>query len=130
MSPISKYHEIEAGEIDDEGKPYNRKRGVDQVYSQRRSSTEDDPFAEYERLSRSKRRDGSNERYSHQHHSQSRRRHSRDFESNKNNKDKRENSHVSYRGDNNNNRRSRAPINSNHTSNKKYATTIDDEAKR
>ncbi|GAN00596.1 dual specificity tyrosine-phosphorylation-regulated kinase [Mucor ambiguus] len=139
MSPVSKYHEYEAGEIDDEGKPYNRKRGVDQVYSRHRSSAtssssaaaqEDDPFAEYERLSRSKRRDGSRERYPH--HSESRRRHSRDFQSNNNNKDKRENSHVSYRGDNYNSRRSRSPIkstansSSNSSASRKYATTIED----
>lgn len=134
MSPVSKHHEYEAGEIDDEGKPYNRKRGVDQVYSRHRgpasssaAAQEDDPFAEYERLSRSKRRDGSRERYSH--HSESRRRHSRDFESNNNNKDKRENSHVSYRGDNYNSRRSRSPpkptVNSNSAS-RRYATTIED----
>ncbi|KAL9537557.1 hypothetical protein MBANPS3_011670 [Mucor bainieri] len=147
MSPVSKYHEYEAGEIDDEGKPYNRKRGVDQVYNRHRSSAtssssaaaathDDDPFAEYERLSRSsKRRDTSRERYPH-HHSESRRRHSRDFESNNNNKDKRENSHVSYRGDNYNSRRSRSPAKStaHHYHNgssssgasRKYATTVED----
>lgn len=134
MSPVSKHHEYEAGEIDDEGKPYNRKRGVDQVYSRHRSfasssaaAAEDDPFAEYERLSRSKRRDGSRERYSH--HSESRRRHSRDFESNNNTKDKRENSHVSYRGDNYNSRRSRSPPKStlgSSSASRKYATTIED----
>ncbi|KAL7334606.1 U4/U6 small nuclear ribonucleoprotein prp4 [Mucor circinelloides] len=139
MSPVNKHHEYEAGEIDDEGKPYNRKRGVDQVYSRHRSfasssssaaaAAEDDPFAEYERLSRSKRRDGSRERYSH--HSESRRRHSRDFESNNNTKDKRENSHVSYRGDNYNSRRSRSPPkstlgSSSSSASRKYATTIED----
>ncbi|KAK4518040.1 kti12, chromatin associated [Mucor velutinosus] len=136
MSPVSKHHEYEAGEIDDESKPFNRKRSVDQVYNRQRSSAtsssaatqEDDPFAEYERLSRSKRRDGSREHYSH--HSESRRRHSRDFESNSNNKDKRENSHVSYPGDNYNSKRSRSPskstANSSSSASRRYATTIED----
>lgn len=137
MSPVSKQHEYEAGEIDDEGKPYKRKRGVDQVYSRHRTSAttssssssaaaaqEDDPFAEYERLSRSKRRDASRERYP---YSESRRRYSRDFESNNNNKDKRENSHVSYRGDNYNSRRSRSPTKRTaNNSSRKYATTVED----
>ncbi|KAI9473735.1 MAG: kinase-like domain-containing protein [Benjaminiella poitrasii] len=173
MSSISRQDEREAGEIVVEGKSYNenRKRGVDELYTNnnssssnsssknnnsyhhRRRSSEEDPFAEYERLSRSNKksdesRDEKRHRSSSYHnrsyhrspsYSSSRRRYSRDYESN-NNKDKRENSHVSYRGDNNNNRRSRSPVKkdsvidtsnhrdtSNSVENKKYATTITTE---
>ncbi|KAL0145464.1 kinase-like domain-containing protein [Mucor lusitanicus] len=127
MSPVSKQHEYEAGEIDDEDQVYSRHRTSATTSSSSSSAAaaqEDDPFAEYERLSRSKRRDASRERYP---YSESRRRYSRDFESNNNNKDKRENSHVSYRGDNYNSRRSRSPTKRTaNNSSRKYATTVED----
>ncbi|OBZ87125.1 Serine/threonine-protein kinase PRP4, partial [Choanephora cucurbitarum] len=100
----NKYEEYEAGEITSDNN-YYRKRGVDDVYSNRHryDSFEDDPFAEYERLSRSKKR---RESPSRRHYpSDNRRRHSR--ESN-NIKDKRENVYAN-RGDSNHHRRSRSP---------------------
>ncbi|KAI8352105.1 kinase-like domain-containing protein [Blakeslea trispora] len=101
----NKYEEYEAGEITSDNN-YDRKRGVDEVYRHYdASSFEDDPFAEYERLSRSKKR---RESPSRRHYpSDSRRRHSRDYQSN-NIKDKRENVYAN-RGDSNNHRRSRSP---------------------
>ncbi|KAI8066292.1 kinase-like domain-containing protein [Gilbertella persicaria] len=129
----SKYEEYEAGEITSEGNSY-RKRGVDEIYNSRhhhhhRDSFEDDPFAEYERLARSKRRDSYERRpspsYRRHYRSPSshRRRHSRDYQSNSI-KDKRENSYVSNRGDNNNLRRSRSPSShrSNYTMRKEIST--------
>ncbi|KAI7904635.1 uncharacterized protein BX663DRAFT_323503 [Cokeromyces recurvatus] len=155
MSSINRQDEMEAGEIVMEGKPYNenKKRGVDELYGYYRcfEEEEEDPFAEYERLSRTNRRKEENRdekrhrsssyhrRFEHRSpsYSSSRRKHSRDYESNY--KDKRENSHVSCRGDNNNHRRSRSPLrkdsvintvaNDSSSESKKYTTTIAEEDK-
>jgi hypothetical protein len=134
VPPANNHHEeIEAGEIDMDSRPY-RKRDADELYSGRSRSnrdTEDDPFAEYERLSRSVRRNSDYEekRYRSAYYSSGRPRHSRDYESN--NKDKRDKKpYVSNRGDNNNHRRSRSPITRNRTSENKYATTITDQDQR
>jgi hypothetical protein len=139
--PANQHEEIEAGEIDVDSRSYTRKRDVDELYNNghRRSyrdTEDDDPFAEYERLSRStKRRDSSDyeeKRHRSSYYSASgRSRHSREYESN--NRDKRDkNPYVSNRGDNNNHRRSRSPINRNRnrdlpsteTTVNKYSTTV------
>lgn len=136
--PVNQYEEMEAGEIDTEGRSYTRKRDVGELYNNRNGrsyrDTEDDPFAEYERLSRSSRRNSDYEekrRRSSYYASSGRPRHARDYESNKDKRDK--TPYVSNRGDNNNYRRSRSPITRNRnrdlrtTEAKKYATTITTE---
>lgn len=74
MSSYPKSEEVEAGEITADGKLYrkpdnNRKRTADELYDR---PVENDPFAEYERLSR-KRRDSSTDakRYRHRRSSRS-----------------------------------------------------------